>query len=126
MCWFAGRNIELTDLERWSEVERFYKCVRLYNTMYLNWMRNLLAPAIFLWCAAITILLYVTFPPSGLPLLVSCWFLLVAVVSAFIITWLFFDPVGAKREADEVQATNQFLDVSNSNSCTQSHGKSLN
>ena len=88
-------------------MERLYKCVRLYNTMYLNWMRYLLAPAIFLWCAAITVLLYVTFRPSGLPLLVYYWFPLVALVSVFIITWLFYDAVGTKRGADEVLANLQ-------------------
>ena len=76
--------------------------MRLHNTIYQNWLKYLVPPVIFIWAAAVTILLYITFRPSGLPLLVYCWFPLVAVCSMFIITWLIYDAVTVKRSADEV------------------------
>ena len=104
---FADRNIDLTDLDGWNRVEQLYNCMRLYNIMYFNWMRYLLAPVLFLWGAAVTMVLYVTFRPSGLPLFVYCWFPLVAAGSVVIITWLFYDGVLSKRAADEVLANLQ-------------------
>ena len=101
MFYFC-RVIDLVDAESWTKVKRLYNCIRLHNIMYLNWMRYMMAPVIFLWAGAVTILLYITFRPSGLHMLVYCWFPLVAVVSTFLVTWQFYDAVVTKRSTDEV------------------------
>ena len=104
---FYDRSIDLTDRDGWCRVEHLYRCMRLYNNMYSNWMRYLLAPVIFFWGAAVTITLYVTFRPLGLPLLMHGCFPVLAFVSILIVTWLFYDGVVAKRAADEVLANLQ-------------------
>ena len=70
--------------------------------VYLNWMRYVIAPIIFLVASAVLALLYVTFRPSGLPFLVYCWFPLVGVVIMFLLTWQFYDAVVVKRSTEEV------------------------
>ena len=94
--------MKMTDLENWLQAEKHYKRMRLYNTIYTNWIKFMVVPSIFAWCVGITFLLYVTFSPSGLPFFVYCWFPLVAGSSMFVITWLCYDAVVAKRAADEV------------------------
>ena len=93
--------MKITDRESWLEAERHYRQLRLYNTIYMNWAKSMNVPTLFSWSAGIVLLLYVTFRPSGLPFLVYIWFPPVAVVSMFIITWLCYDAVVAKRVADE-------------------------
>ena len=61
-----------------------------------------MAPVIFLWGTGVTVLLYITFRPYGLPVLVYCWLPLLAVISMFIVTWQFYDAVVVKRSTDEV------------------------
>ena len=87
--------------------ERLYTCMRLHSLIFLDWLRYVLAPALFLVASAITALLFITFRPSGLPFLVYCWFPLVAAVAMFIITWQFYDAVVVKRTTDEVLANLQ-------------------
>ena len=81
--------------------------MKLYNTVFMQWLRVLVSPFLFLTCSAVTLLLYVTFRPAGLPMLVYCWFPLVAVVTIIVVTWLIYDAVSAKRSADEVLANLQ-------------------
>ena len=101
-CVSVCRKVDLVDVESWTKVEHLYKCMRLHNTILSNWIKCLVPPVIFIWVAVVTVLLYITFRPSGLPMLVYCWFPLVAVCSLFILTWLLYDAVTTKRSADEV------------------------
>ena len=93
--------MKITDLESWLEAERHYRQLRLYNTIFMNWAKSMNVPTLFSWSSGIVLLFYVTFRPSGLPFLVYIWFPPVAVVSMFIITFLCYDAVVAKRVADE-------------------------
>ena len=88
-------------------MERLYNCMRLHSIMYMNWMRYVVAPTIFLLACAIIVLLYVTFRPSGLPFLVDCWFPVVGVIAMFLLTWVFYDAVVVKRSTEEVLSTLQ-------------------
>ena len=65
-------------------------------------MRYAVPPTIFFVACAVTVLLFVTFRPFGLPFLVYCWFPLVAVVVMLLLTWLIYDAVVVKRSTDEV------------------------
>ena len=93
--------MKLTDLETWLQAEHAYRSMRLYNIVYMNWVGTMVVPTLFAACSGITILLYITFRPSGLPILVYCWFPIVAVVAMFSIAWLCYDAVIIKRKADE-------------------------
>ena len=95
--------MNITDLESWMEAERHYRRMRLYNTIFMNWIKFMVVPALFAWCVGILFVLYVTCRPSGLPLLVYGSFPLIAGVSMIVITWLCYDAVLAKRGADEAK-----------------------
>ena len=97
------RKVELTDLESWLEAEKHYERLRLYNVIYMNWIKFMVVPSIFSWCVGIPFLLYVTCRSTGLPFLVYGWFPEVAGVSMTVITWLCYDVVVAKRGVDEVK-----------------------
>ena len=79
----------------------------LYNVMLTNWHRLFMAPVLFTVGLGVTLLLYVTFRPSGLPMIVYCWFPLVAIGLIIIVTWIIYDVVSAKRSADQVLANIQ-------------------
>ena len=97
----------MADLKSWTKVVHQYKCMAVYNVMFTNWHRLFVAPILFSLGSAVTLALYVTFRPSGLPMIVYCWFPLVAVGLIIVVTWLMYDVVSAKRLADQVLANIQ-------------------
>ena len=94
--------MHLVGADSWGTVEGSYNCLRLHSIIFLSWMRYAVPPTIFFVACAVTVLLFVTFRPFGLPFLVYCWFPLVAVVVMLLLTWLIYDAVVVKRSTDEV------------------------
>ena len=101
VLFWCHRKIKIRNLESWMKAERKYRRMRLYNTLYMNWIKFMVVWSLFCWIAGITFLLYVTFGPSGLLFLVFIGCPASAEVSMVIVTWLCYDAVVAKRAADE-------------------------
>ena len=100
-------KIRVSDLGKWEDVEFLYRSMKLYNGVLMIWLEQIITPLLFSVCAGITILLYVTFRPSGLPFFVYLWFPLVAFVGMGVISWLMYDTVMVKRAAEQVAGTLQ-------------------
>ena len=79
-----------------------YRNMRVYNILFMNWLRVLLGPFLFTASSALVCILYVSVRPSGLPLLIHIWVPCVAAMTAFMISWLWYDIVLIKRLGDEV------------------------
>ena len=86
----------------WEEVEFLYRSMKLYNGVLMSWMEQLLPSVVFSVCSSITILLYVTVRPSGLPFFVYVWFPLVGIVAICVVSWLVYDAVVIKRAAEQI------------------------
>ena len=76
--------------------------MKLYNGVLMSWAEQMLLPLLFSVCSAITILLYVTVRPSGLPFFVYVWFPLVAIAGMYVVSWLVYDAFMVKRAAEQV------------------------
>lgn len=87
---------------KWEDVERLYRSMKLYNGVLMNWMEQILSPILFCACAGVTILLYVTVRPSGLPFFVYIWFPVVAFGMMGLVSVLIYDGIIIKRAAEEV------------------------
>ena len=96
------RSMTIDDLESWTKVEKVYRNMRVYNIIYMNWLRVLLGPILFTACSGLLWMLYVTVRPSGLPMWIYVWIPILAVMTAFITAWLWYDGVLIKRLGDEV------------------------
>ena len=117
--------MELINLEMWLQAEHAYRSMRLYNVVYMNWIRTMVVPTLFALCSGVTILLYITFRPSGLPILVYCWFPVVAITVLFSVTWVCYDAVVIKRKADEAMGKLQLKAASLLRGRQLSHKKEL-
>ena len=88
--------------------------MRLLNILYMNFLWYLLGPVILGIGAGIVITLYLTVRPSGLPPFIHFWVPFIAFGVFVILSWLWYDVVTLKREADEVKdnlqaRTHEFL-----------------
>ena len=73
----------------------------------MTWLEQILAPMSFCTCSGITILLYITVRPSGLPFFIYIWVPLMAVIAVSVVNWNVYDVVMVKRTAEEVIGTLQ-------------------
>ena len=108
------REITIRDLDSWRKVEKVYVGLRLFNVLYVNFMWYIMGPGILGIGAGNVILLYLAVRPSGLPPLIHYWVPLFAFGGVIILSWLWYDVVTLKREADEVKEnlqarTHEFL-----------------
>ena len=99
---FFCRKVPITDAGKWEDVEFLYRCMKLYNGVCMSWAEQILPLVLFSVCSAITVLLYVTVRPSGLPLIIYIWFPFVAFAGMFVVSWLVYDAVMVRRASEEV------------------------
>ena len=76
--------------------------MKIYNIIYMNWLKFVIAPAVFSACVTIVITLYVTCRPAAMPLILYFGFPLSAMVLLFIVFRICYDAVVAKRAGDGV------------------------
>ena len=62
----------------------------------------MIAPILFVGSAGTVVLLYVSLRPSGLHVLIYCWFPLAGISIMGVVLWICYDVVVVKRLADEV------------------------
>ena len=73
----------------------------------MAWLEQILAPIYFSTCSGVTITLYITVRPSGLPFYVYVWVPLVGIIAFGLISWFVYDVVMVKRAAEHVLGTLQ-------------------
>ena len=83
------------------KVEMLYRCLKLYNVIFMNWLKYWIAQTIFTLCVCIVVVLYVTCRPSGLPFLIYCVFPVAGALAWLTLFWICYDAVIAKRTCDE-------------------------
>ena len=83
-------------------VERLYRCMKIFNIIYMNWLKLMVVPTLSSSFVAITVALYVTCRPAAMPLVIYFGFPVAAVVLLFIIFQSCYEAVVAKRAGDEV------------------------
>ena len=98
----ACRKISLTDLDRWRKVEEMYRCMRLYNVLFMNWLYYVLGPVIMCICSVIVLLFYISARPSSLPPFIYYWIPFIAFGTFLVISWLWYDVVTMKREGEDM------------------------
>ena len=96
------RQIKIQDKEGWMEVERLYRCMKIYNIIYMNWLKFLIAPAMFSACVTIVVTLYITCRPTAMPLIIYVAFPLSALTVLLVVFRICYDAVVAKRAGDGV------------------------
>ena len=94
--------MEISDEGQWEKVEKAYKYLNIVSGILMNYMKNMIAPILFVASGGVVALLYVTIRPSGLHVLIYCWFPLAGVSVMGIVLWTCYDFVIVKRLADEV------------------------
>lgn len=57
---FCCREINLHDKRSWLQIERLYRCMKLYHTIFMNCFRFVVVPVIFSGSVCITVALYLT------------------------------------------------------------------
>ena len=85
-----------SDKRCWTKVERFYRSMKLYNAVFMNWFRCVVVPVIFGLSACATASLYVTCRPSGLPAFMYSAFPVTGAVALYGIFWICLEAVIAK------------------------------
>ena len=107
MILFCSK-IHARNLDDWNNMEMLYWSMKLYNNgVIMNWLEHILSPILFFVCTGVTILLYVTVRPSGLPVFVYVWFPLVAICVMINVSWIVYDVVMIKRATEGVAGTLQ-------------------
>ena len=97
----------MTSLENWNRAATLYRCMRIYNTIFMNWMRVYAPPVIFSLCSGVVILLFPTARPSDLPFFIYIWLPVLAVLVILVLGQVWVDAVMARRNGDEVIANLQ-------------------
>ena len=64
----------MSDEGKWESVEKAYKCLNILSGIIMSYMKFMTAPIIFNASAGAVVLLYVTIRPSGMHVMVYCWF----------------------------------------------------
>ena len=96
------RQIKIHEKEGWMEVERMYRCMKIYNIIYMKWLKFVIAPAVFSACVTIAVTLYITCRPTAMPLIIYFAFPLSAATVLFVIFRICYDAVVTKRAGDGV------------------------
>ena len=84
-----------------------YVSMRLCNVLFMNWLYYFLGPIIAGICSGVVLLLYICVRQSGLPPALHYCMPFLAVGTIMALSWLWYDGVTMKREADEVKASLQ-------------------
>ena len=92
----------MSDEGRWESVEKAYKCLIILSRIIMSYMKYMTAPIIFNASAGVVVLLYVTVRPSGMHVMVYCWFPFAGLAIMSVVLWICYDAVIVTRLADEL------------------------
>lgn len=94
--------MDILDEGKWEEVEKGYQSLFIFSAILANYMKYMTAPIISNVSAGVVVLLFVTIRPSGLHMMVYCWFPLAGMAIMSALLWITYDAVIVNRLADEV------------------------
>ena len=98
---FYSRQVKIGDKDSWMKVEMLYRCMKIYNIIYMKWLKFVIAPTVFSACATIGLTLYFTCRPTAMPLIIYSVFPLSAMTVLFVYICYAYIPAYRCKELKE-------------------------